>query len=130
MGNVNNIRKTIRMLQEIPLVTSFFVLVVYCTDIYGHDLCKYIYPLFGFSSYIMFRLYLVARKMYVSKWALVLYIMLISISFVELFHNIFPMCVKSIIIQHLLNIIFVTGVISSFITFLYGKYKDASKQHH
>lgn len=128
MGKKNNIRRTIRMLQEIPLVISVVVFLVYFTNLFGNVLAEYIYPLFGFSFYIMLRLYMVAKGMYVQKWSRVLYITLMIISLIEFVDNIISVPLDVLFLQEIIEIMFVIGVISSFITFLYGKYKKFRKQ--
>lgn len=80
--------------------------------------------------YIMLRLYFVARRMYVSKWSLVLYLTLSCMSLVELIDNIFGMPCNAITFHQVSQMVFITGILSSFITFLYGKYKDTFQQHN
>lgn len=121
------IRYTIRILQEIPLVISFFVFLCYIFDFFKLIMSNYFCPIFGFSFYIIFRLYCIARKLYVSNWSKILYIMLMIISLFELFDNIFFTKENAILANQLFIIIFTTGVFSSFITYLYGKFKSIYK---
>lgn len=130
MGKVNNVRRAVAMLQEIPIVVSLFVFVCYFTDFCHYNICKYTYPVFGSSMYIMLRLYFVARRLYVSKWSLVLYLTLACISLVELIDNIFGMPSNAAAFHQISQTVFIAGVFSSFITFLYGKYKDTFQQHN
>lgn len=115
------------MLQEIPIVVSLYVFVCYFTDFCLADISKYIYPIFGSSLYIMLRLFFVARRLYVSKWALVLYITLAAMSFVELVDNIFGLSQNAIAFHQISQTVFIVGVLSSFITFLYGRFQNIPK---
>lgn len=130
MGKVNNVRRAVAMLQEIPIVVSLFVFVCYFTDFCNYNICKYTYPIFGSSMYIMLRLYFVARRLYVSKWSLVLYFTLSCVSLIELIDNIFGMPSNAIAFHQILQTVFISGIFSSFVTFLYGKYKNTSQQHN
>lgn len=68
--------------------------------------------------------------MYVSVWSRILYIMLLVISISEFLCNIFGAAVKTIYVQHILNIIVMTCVISSLTTYIYGKFKNFHKEYH
>lgn len=112
------------MLQEIPIVVSIYIFVCYFMDFCSIDISKYVYPVFGSSLYIMLRLFFVARRLYVSKWALVLYLMLAIMSLAELVDNIFGLPQNAVAFHQTSMAVFIVGVISSFITFLYGKFQN------
>jgi len=105
-------------------VVSLYVFVCYFTDFYVADISKYVYPVFGSSLYIMLRLFFVARRMYVSKWALVLYLTLAAMSLVELIDNIFGLPQNAVAFHQTSQTVFIAGIISSLTTFLYGKFQS------
>lgn len=119
----SNFRYTIRVLQEIPIVLSLAVLANYFLDLFDIDISLYEYPVFGFSFYIMIRLYLAARRLYVSYWSLVLYIMLLLLMVFEFADNVCGISENVIYLQEIVEITFVVGVISSLVTFIYWKFK-------
>ena len=116
-------RKTIRLLQEIPIILSIVVVIGFLCDIYEIDAAWYLCPLAGFSIYILLRLYMVSRKMYVSRWSRLLYLNLIMVSVVDFTDNIFHFSTKFVNLQEFVFSIFICGVISSLLTFIYDKYK-------
>lgn len=120
----SSFRAAICMLQEIPIVVSVYVFVCYFTDFCVADISKYVYPVFGSSLYIMLRLFFVARRMYVSKWALVLYLTLAAMSMVELIDNIFGLPQNAVAFHQTSQTVFIAGIISSLTTFLYGKFQS------
>ena len=124
------IRKTIRILQEIPLVVSVVVFTVMIADIAGYNISKYTYPLFGFSFYILVRLFSAACAMHVSLWSKSLYLQQIIISVIEFADNLCNLSDKVIHFQQVMNTVIIAGILSSFITFLYGKFKSLNKQYN
>lgn len=120
----SSFRAAIRMLQEIPIVVSIYVFVCYFTDFCAADISKYVYPVFGSSLYIMLRLFFVARRLYVSKWTLVLYLTLATMSLVELIDNIFGLPQNAVAFHQTSQTVFIAGIISSLTTFLYGKFQS------
>lgn len=115
------------MLQEIPLVLSLAVFVCYILDLFKIQAVFYVCPIFGFSFYMLLRLYIVARKLYVSRWSRVLYVMLIVLTLFNFIDNMFFTPDDLVLANQITTIIFVSGTFSSFITFLYGKFQDISK---
>ena len=77
------------MLQEIPIVLSIVVVIGFLCDTYDVEACWYLCPIAGFSLYILIRLYMVSRIMYVSRWSRILYVNLIMVSAVDLLDSIF-----------------------------------------
>lgn len=126
----SRVRKTIRILQEIPLVVSVVVFTVMITDIAGYNISKYTYPLFGFSFYILARLFSAACAMRVSLWSRSLYLQQIVISVTEFADNLCGLSDKVIHFQQVMNTVIIAGILSSFITFLYGKFKSLDKQYN
>lgn len=126
----SNIRRTIRILQEIPLVLSLIVFIVMLADIAGYDISKYTYPLFGFSFYILVRLFSAACVMHVSLWSKSLYLQQIMISVIEFADNLCDLSDKVVHFQQVMNTVIIAGILSSFITFLYGKFKSLNKQYN
>lgn len=122
---MNRIRKAILFLQIYPIITTIVFsidMVLNVSDI-GNITNKVICPLFGTSLFVTTGLYLISRSLYVSIWSRVLYIALIAatlIEFIDQFLNIMP---PNIILQELLLLLFFSGAIISFITFLYDKFK-------
>lgn len=121
--NIGMLRKAIRTLQEIPLVLSLFVLLNYILDIFIIDIDRFICPVFGFSIYVLIRLYSISRKMFVPRWSRSLYIALIFIVSVELMDEIFGFSLRFIEFQQYVFLMFIVGCISSLVTYIYDKFR-------
>lgn len=119
----SNVRYAIRVLQEIPLVLSLAVFVNYFSELIDIDISMYEYPIFGFSIYLLIRLFLSARKLYVSTWSLILYVTLIIVACVDFADSIFKLTDKVLYLQEIMDTLFTAGVFSSFLTFIYMKFK-------
>ena len=111
------------MLQEIPIVLSIVVVIGFLSDTYDLEACWYLCPIAGFSLYILIRLYMVSRIMYVSRWSRILYVNLIMVSAVDLLDNIFLFSQKFVTFQEFVFSIFISVVIASLFTFIYDKFK-------
>jgi len=120
---INNLRRTIRVLQELPIVISVFVIANFLFDTIDVDADWLLAPLAGGSIYVLVRLYMVSRIMYVSKWAKILYITLIAVCSVDVFDIFFDFSDKFICFQEITFCMMITGVIVSFCTFIYDKFK-------
>lgn len=122
---MNHIRKAILFLQIYPIVTTivFSIDMVLNISGVGNITNKIICPLFGTSLFVTTGLYSISRSLYVSIWSRVLYIVLIAatlVEFIDQFLNIMP---PNVILQELILLLFFSGAIISFITFLYDKFK-------
>lgn len=120
---VNNLRKTIRLLQSIPIVLSVVVVFGFLLDTYDIGVMWYACPMFGFSIYTMSMLYVIGRRLYVSRWSRILYLNLVLISTVDFFDSIFKFSEKFATFQELVFSIFIAVVVSSLCTFIYDKFK-------
>ena len=83
----------------------------------------YACPLFGFSIYTLSMLYLISRRLYVSKWSRILYLNLISISTIDFLDTIFKFSEKFATFQEFVFSIFIAVVVSSLCTYIYDKFK-------
>lgn len=129
-NGIKNIRKAIRILQEIPLVLSVFVIVCFLFDTYNMEIDWHICPLFGFSVYILLRLYAASRRLYVSRWSRMLYLNLVMVASVDFLDSVFNSSTRFINLQEFIFAIFISVILSSFVTFLYEKFKRQSKDIH
>ena len=125
--NSGKIRKAIRYLQEIPVVMSLVVILNFVCDTLRYDIGRYMHPIFGFSAYVLFRLYMMSRMLYVSKWSKVLYLTLILVCLVVFLDGIVDFSLVFVEFQELIFSMFIFGCFSSFLTFLYEKFKRQSK---
>lgn len=119
----NNLRKTIRILQTIPIVLSVVVVVGFLFDTYDIDAAWYLSASFGFSVYVLSMLYLISRRLYVSLWSRILYIDLIMVSVVDLLDTIFKFSDRFLSLQGFVFSIFIAVVISSLCTYIYDKFR-------
>lgn len=119
----NNLRKTIRILQTIPIVLSVVVVVGFLFDTYDIDAAWYLSASFGFSVYVLSMLYIISRRLYVSLWSRILYINLIMVSVVDLLDTIFKFSDRFLSLQGFMFSIFISVVIASLFTFIYDKFK-------
>lgn len=119
----NNFRKAIRLLQSIPIVLSVVVVVAFLLDTLDIYIMWYACPLFGFSIYTLSMLYLISRRLYVSRWSRILYLNLIMVSFVDLLDTIFKFSDRFLSLQGFVFSIFISVVIASLFTFIYEKFK-------
>ena len=119
----NNLRKTIRLLQSIPIVLSVVVVIAFLLDTLDIYIMWYACPLFGFSIYTLSMLYLISRRLYVSRWSRILYLDLIMVSVVDLLDTIFKFSDRFLSLQGFLFSIFMSVVITSLFTYIYDKWK-------
>lgn len=120
---INNIRRTIRALQEIPVVLTLFVLLNYTIDFLGYRVFTTLCPLFGFSLYIVLRLWLVARRMHVSRWSRILYIGLAFVVTADFMDTVCGISYRLTEFQQFVFAVFLSCVLSSLITYIYGKWR-------
>lgn len=120
---VNNLRKTIRLLQSIPVVLSVVVVFGFLLDTCDIYVMWYACPMFGFSVYTMLMLYIISRRLYVSRWSRVLYLNLIMVSTFDLIDTIFKFSERILCLQEFVFSIFIAVVVSSLCTFIYDKFK-------
>lgn len=119
----NNLRKTIRILQTIPIVLSVVVVVGFLFDTYDIDAAWYLSASFGFSVYVLSMLYIISRRLYVSLWSRILYIDLIMVSVVDLLDTIFKFSDRFLSLQGFVFSIFIAVVVSSLCTYIYDKFR-------
>lgn len=119
----NNLRKTIRILQTIPIVLSVVVVVGFLFDTYNIDVAWYLSASFGFSVYVLAMLYIISRRLYVSLWSRILYIDLIMVSVVDLLDTIFKFSDRFLSLQGFVFSIFIAVVVSSLCTYIYDKFR-------
>ena len=120
---INNLRKTIRLLQSIPIVLSVVVVFGFLLDTLGIYIMWYACPMFGFSIYTLSMLYVISRRLYVSRWSRILYLNLIMVSVVDLLDTIFKFSDRFLSLQGFVFSIFIAVVVSSLCTFIYDKFK-------
>ena len=119
----NNLRKTIRLLQSIPIVLSVVVVIAFLLDTLDIYIMWYACPMFGFSIYTLSMLYVISRRLYVSRWSRILYIDLIMVSVVDLLDTIFKFSDRFLSLQGFVFSIFIAVVISSLCTYIYDKFR-------
>lgn len=119
----NNLRKTIRLLQSIPIVLSVVVVIAFLLDTLDIYIMWYACPIFGFSIYTLSMLYVISRRLYVSRWSRILYLNLIMVSVVDLLDTIFKFSDRFLSLQGFLFSIFMSVVIASLFTYIYDKFK-------
>lgn len=119
----NNLRKTIRLLQSIPIVLSVVVVLGFLLDTLDIYIMWYACPLFGFSIYTLSMLYVISRRLYVSRWSRILYIDLIMVSVVDLLDTIFKFSDRFLSLQGFVFSIFIAVVVSSLCTYIYDKFR-------
>lgn len=110
-------------MQEIPVVLTLFVLLNYTLDFLGYRVFTTLCPLFGFSVYIILRLYLVARRMHVSRWSHILYIGLAFVVTADFMDTVCGISYRLAEFQQFVFAVFLSCVLSSLITFIYGKWR-------
>lgn len=120
---MNNLRKTIRLLQSIPIVLSVVVVFGFLLDTLDIYIMWYACPLFGFSIYTLSMLYLISRRLYVSRWSRILYLNLIAISTFDFVDTIFKFSDRILCLQEFVFSIFIAVVVSSLCTYIYDKFK-------
>ena len=80
-------------------------------------------PLAGGSIYVLIRLYMVSRIIYVSRWARVLYLTLIFVCSIDFADNIFDFSYTFVGLQELIFCMMITGVIVSLLTYIHDKFR-------
>lgn len=120
---MNNLRKAIRVLQQIPIVLSLVVVIGFLCDTYDLEICWYLCPIAGFSIYILAMLYFISRRLYVSLWSRILYLNLIMVSLVDFLDSIFKFSKKFATLQEFVFSIFIAVVVSSLCTYIYDRFK-------
>ena len=119
----NNLRKTIRLLQSIPIVLSVVVVIAFLLDTLDIYIMWYACPIFGFSIYTLSMLYVIGMRLYVSRWSRILYLNLIMVSVVDMLDTIFKFSDRFLSLQGFLFSIFMSVVITSLFTYIYDKWK-------
>lgn len=124
---VGNVRRAVRVLQEIPLVLSAAVVVCSSADFASLEAECLLCPIFGFSLYMLVRLYAIARRLYVSRWSRLLYITLIFVSATDFLDTILDFSGSIVEFQQHVFSLFIVGILSSLLTFIYDKFKSTDK---
>ena len=120
---LGSIRKTIRFLQICPVVITIATLIDIILDLLGIVVTSFICTFFGTSLFLTVGLYTISKSLYVSTWSKVLYITLIVALLFDFLDQLFVFSITAIIFNEILLLILITGSISSFITFIYDKFK-------
>lgn len=120
---LGSIRKTIRFLQICPMVITIATLIDIVLDLLGIVVTSFICTFFGTSLFITVGLYTISRSLYVSTWSKILYIALIVALLFDFVDQLFVFNITVIIFNELLLLILIVGILSSFITFIYDKFK-------
>ena len=117
------IRKAIGLLQIYPLVEGIFAVIAYLFDSYGIDIMYYLNPICGFSFLMGLLMFVVACYLCLSTWNKVMNLTLLTITLIDSLDIIFCFDLNFINLQMVINGILLTGIIVSFITFLYDKWR-------
>lgn len=123
---VSDYRKAIRILQIFPFIISILFLLIYLLIIIGYDFSIQLCPICGISFLSIFTMALIAKRMHVSSWSLFFYYLLLVIVIVDissLFIKYNDLLINTASINFML---LVSGGCSSFITYLYERFKDIS----
>jgi len=120
---LGSIRKTIRFLQICPVVITIATLIDIILDLLGIVVTSFICTFFGTSLFLTVGLYTISRSLYVSTWSKVLYITLIVALLFDFLDQLFVFSITAIIFNEILLLILITGSISSFMTYIYDKFK-------
>lgn len=120
---LGSVRKIIRFLQICPVVITIATLIDIILDLLGIVVTSFICTFFGTSLFITVGLYTISRSLYVSTWSKILYIALIVALLFDFLDQLFIFSITAIVFNEILLLILITGCISSFMTFLYDKFK-------
>jgi len=120
---LGSIRKTIRFLQICPVVITIATLIDIILDLLGIVVTSFICTFFGTSLFLTVGLYTISKSLYVSTWSRVLYITLIVALLFDFLDQLFVFSITAIIFNEIILLILITGSISSFMTFIYDKFK-------
>ena len=120
---LGSIRKTIHFLQICPMVITIATLIDIILDLLGIVVTSFICTFFGTSLFLTVGLYTISRSLYVSTWSKVLYITLIVALLFDFLDQLFVFSITAIIFNEILLLILITGSISSFMTYIYDKFK-------
>lgn len=120
---LGSIRKTIRFLQICPVVITIATLIDIILDLLGIVVTSFICTFFGTSLFLTVGLYTISKSLYVSTWSKVLYITLIVALLFDFLDQLFVFSITAIIFNEIVLLILITGSISSFMTFIYDKFK-------
>ena len=122
-ANKLKIRKAIGLLQIYPLVEGVFAVIAYLFDSYGIDIMYYLNPVCGFSFFMSLLMFVVACCLCLSMWNKIMNLAFTIITLIDFLDIVFCFNLNFINLQMVINGILIVGIIVSFITFLYDKWK-------
>lgn len=120
-----DIRRAIGLLQVYPLIIALASIVDTAVSLAGGDISRITSPFFGVSFFAIFCPYCMAKAVCVSAWSKALYA---TLGFAFLFAIACEFVftgVTQLAYAEVTMLILLTGIISSFATYLYGRYKDS-----
>lgn len=120
---IGSIRRTIRFLQIYPVITTLCIIVDIVLDTLNVFITPFICGFFGTSLFVTTGLYIISKALYVSTWSKSLYIALIAELLFDILDQFFHFNITAIIFNEIAMLIIGVGIIASFITFIYDKYK-------
>lgn len=117
------VRKAIALLQVFPLITSIVFIADILADAAGLYITQWLEPLFGVSLFPVGIMYCAARNLKVQRWSRVLYFALLCVPVVAAADSVFGFNLSAELFNRTVFTILSAGCISSFLTFIYTKYK-------
>ena len=118
-----NIRRAIGFLQVFPIIVVLVCIIDTIFDICDVNIETILSSMFGTSLFVTSGLYLTGRRLGINKWSRVLYVTLLYAQLFVIADFIFDFNMTSVVFDEMLLLVLSTGIISSFITYIYGKYK-------
>ncbi len=119
-----NIRRVIRILQIFPFILSLVIILNFILDLFGKSLPVLFFDAFGCCLVLLLFCFVAGHKLHVSKWSESLYVMLIFLYLFDILNEIFQFADAYIVIYQVINILLMLVIVSFFISFIYGKYKQ------
>lgn len=120
-----DIRRAIGLLQVYPLVITLAAVADTAVDLSGSNITEFLSPFFGVSLFAILCPYCMARAVGVSPWSKALYATLgFSFLFTAACEFVFT-GITDFAAAEVTMLILLTGIVSSFITYLYDKYRNS-----
>ena len=114
----------IRFLQVYPIITALAFLVDTILDAVGIVITDFMGAVFGVSLLPLICLWYHSRQLKVSLWSRMLYATLFGVTLVFISDRIFEWSLNAVVLDGIVFIILVAGIISSFLTYIYTKYRN------
>lgn len=117
------VRNAVRFLQVYPLIVTIAFLCDVILDTLNVVVTDIMGVLFGVSMTNIVWMWILARRLKVSLWSRTLYATLFLILIIDLIDLAIPLSLTAVMFDRLMFTILAVGCISSFLTYIYTKYK-------